>query len=191
MRGAWPKKCRIFVASRVVLNPPPREICVLDSGLLIRIKQLVKVDDQWALLDGMMQCVKSGEICFPRQVASELTGQRWPDAPGAWVGHAKGLVCHREPGDACVAQVLATTPDLIDADATGQEPADPYVVAMALDLGLLYPTCRIMVASDDRVDRPPLKMSVKTACTRLQIEFCEPPEFLTWVAGRLPGPTTA
>jgi hypothetical protein len=173
------------MVSREVLDPPPSRICVLDTNLLIKIKQLVKVDHQWELLNGMLHYVKVGEICFPRQVATELTGQQWPDAPDAWVGHAKGWVLHREPGDACVAQVLALTPDLIDPDATGLEPADPYVVAMALDLGTVYPTCSVVVASDDRIDRPPLKRSVRTACERLRIDFWEPPEFLAWVATRI------
>jgi hypothetical protein len=173
------------MVSRRILDPPPNEIFVLDTALLIKIKQLVKVDEQWALLDAMMQHVRAGEICFPRQVATELTGQRWPDAPGAWVGHARGLVCHHEPADGCVAQVLAMTPELIDPDATGVEPADPYVVALALELCGLYPSCRVMVASDDRVDRPPVRLSVKTACDRLNIEFCEPAPFIAWVRGRM------
>lgn len=122
------------MVSRRVLDPPPDEIFVLDSGLLIRLKQIVKVDEQWSLLEGMMGYVKAGVICFPRQVATELTDQKWPDAPGAWAGHAKGWVCHREPDDAHVAQVLACARELIDPDASGPEPAGPYVVAMALDL---------------------------------------------------------
>jgi hypothetical protein len=173
------------MVSRVILDPAPAEIFVLDSAVIIRIKQIVKVDDQWAILDIMMDCVRSGEICFPRQVATELGGQRWPDAPGAWVGHAKGLVCHREPGDACVAAVLASTPDLIDPDAVGSEPADPYVIAMALDLRDTYANSRIVVASDDKIDRPSLRMSVKTACARLQVEFIEAAPFIDWVRARL------
>jgi hypothetical protein len=173
------------MASRTTLEVPPERIFVLDAGAVIRVKHLVKVDEQWAILDTMMICVRSGEMCFPRQVATELSDLKFPDAPGAWAGHAKGLVCHREPQDESVARVLETTPDLIDPDATGAEPADPYVVGMALDLVVLYPASRICVASDDKVDRPPLRMSVKTACDRLGIEFCEPEAFIGWVRERL------
>jgi hypothetical protein len=173
------------MASRSIIDPPPEQIFVLDTGAVIRVKQLVEVDEQWAILDTMMSCVRSGEMCFPRQVATELSDLKFPDAPGAWAGHAKGLVCHREPEDGCVAQVLATTPDLIDADATGAEPADPYVVGMALDLRSLYPQSQIRVASDDKVDRAPLRMSVKTACERVGIEFCDAESFITWVRQRL------
>lgn len=168
------------MATRAILDPPPVLVVVVDSSLLIKIKTLVKVDDQWALLAWMMELTKGAVICFPRQVAAEMAVARYPDAPGAWAGHAKGLVCHREPGDGCVSQVLSLTPDLIDADATGPEPADPYVVAMALDLGVLYPDCRVVVASDDKVDRVPLKSSVKTACERVGVEFWEASEFLAW-----------
>jgi hypothetical protein len=173
------------MATRSRLDPPPRQIFVLDAGAVIRVKHLVKVDEQWAILDTMMSCVRSGEMCFPRQVATELSDLKFPDAPGAWAGHAKSLICHREPEDEYVARVLSSTPDLIDPDATGPEPADPYVVAMALDLLGVYPPSRIQVASDDKVDRPPLRMSVKTACDRLGIDFCEPEEFIGWVRQRM------
>jgi hypothetical protein len=176
------------MATRSLLDPPPQQIFVLDAGAVIRVKNLVKVDDQWAILDTMMSCVRSGEMCFPRQVATELSDLKFPDAPGAWAGHAKSLVRHREPHDHCVARVLSSTPDLIDPDATGPEPADPYVVAMALDLLSVYPASRVLVASDDKVDRPPLRMSVKTACDRLDIGFCEPEEFIGWVRQRLAFP---
>ena len=175
------------MVSRRVLDPAPGAIFVLDSSLLIRLKQIVKVDEQWSLLDAMLQLVQVGVVCFPRQVPSELTGQKWPDAPGAWVGHAKQFVCHREPDDGCVANVLSVASELIDADATGPEPADPYVVAMALDLRAVYANARIVVASDDKINRLPLKLSIKTACGRLHIEFCEPPPFVEWVRAQAPG----
>lgn len=178
------------MASRPILDPPPAEIFVLDTGVIIRVKQMVKVDEQWGILETMMNCVRSGEMCFPRQVATELTEQKWPDAPGAWAGHAKALVLHREPLDGFVAQVLEKTPDLIDPDATGGEPADPYVVGMALDLRTVYSNSRVVVASDDKVDRPPLRMSVKTACDRLGIEFCEAVRFIEWVRERLSASST-
>jgi Domain of unknown function (DUF4411) len=179
------------MASRRVLDPAPDEIYVLDSCLLIRIKRIVKVDDQWPLLAAMLDLVRSGSLCFPRQVATEVADQRWPDAPGAWVGHAKDHVCHREPADGCVSQVLAAAADLIDADATGPEPADPYVAAMALQLKSVYANTRVVVASDDKVDRLPLKLSLKTACDRLGIEFCEPEPFLAWLRGRINGESPA
>lgn len=181
------------MVSRRVLDPPPDEILVVDSCLLIRLKKIVKVDEQWSLFAAMLDLVRGGSLCFPRQVATEVADQRWPDAPGAWIGHAKEFVCHREPGDGCVSQVLATASELIDADATGTEPADPYVVAMALELQSVYANSRIAVASDDKVDRLPLKLSLKTACDRLGIEFCEPPPFVEWVRDRSNGasPTTS
>ena len=63
------------------------------------------------------------------------------------------------------------------------------MVAMALELRSVYRNSRIAVASDDKVDRLPLKLSVKTACDRLGIEFCEPPPFVEWVRGSSDGAT--
>src|ERR1700733_9489190 len=98
------RKYRKYMVSREVLDPPPTHICIIDSSFLIRIKSMVKVDEQWALLAWMMERTEAGEICFPRQVSAEMTVAKHPDAPGAWAGHAKGLVRHREPSDASVAQ---------------------------------------------------------------------------------------
>jgi hypothetical protein len=179
------------MVSRKILDPAPDEIFVLDSCLLIRLKKIVKVDEQWPLFTAMLDLVREGSLCFPRQVATEVADQKWPDAPGAWVGHAKEFVCHREPGDPCVSQVLAAAAELIDADAIGPEPADPYVVAMALDLRATYANSRVAIASDDKVDRLPLKLSLKTACDRLGIEFCEPPPFVEWVRERANGSSPA
>ena len=79
--------------------PAPAIICVVDTSILIEFKTLVKIDDQWDVLAQMLKLVEDGSLTFPRQVAKELQEVRFPDAPGAWIGHAKGKICHPQPDD--------------------------------------------------------------------------------------------
>lgn len=76
------------------LDPPPALICVIDTSVLIELKKLVKMDDQWELLTIMVGLVEVGSLTFPRQVAAEMQAVRYPDAPGVWMGHAKVKVRH-------------------------------------------------------------------------------------------------
>lgn len=64
-------------------------ICVVDTSVLIEFKRLVKIDEQWSLLTRMLTLVEDGSLTFPRQVSKELQAIKFPDAPGAWIGHAK------------------------------------------------------------------------------------------------------
>ena len=72
-------------------------VCIVDTSVLIMLKRLVKIDDQWDLLLRMTELVRSGHLAFPRQVAKELAYGQYPDAPGAWIGSAKRDVCHPQP----------------------------------------------------------------------------------------------
>lgn len=160
-------------------------VCVIDSSVLIKLKRIVDLDDQWDLLLHMTEQVQSGQLCFPSQVAKELAAVQYPDAPGAWIGSAKRHVCHAQPSEETLRQVLAVAEQLVDAEATtsGREVADPYVVAMAHEISHRYPRCRVAVATDDHVDRLPSKLSLATACNRLGIERWTPDQFIAWTTG--------
>jgi hypothetical protein len=145
-------------------------------------KSMVKIDDQWSRLIHMSDLVRAGALTFPRQVAKELANGQFPDAPGAWIGYAKRDVCHPEPAEETLVKVLEVAPNLVDFEATAdREVADPYVAAMALEIESRHNGCRVIVATNDIVDRLPLKLSLLTACTRLGIEVCSPEDFIAWV----------
>ena len=57
-------------------------------------------------------------------------------------------------------------PDVIEEDAEN-DPADPYVLALALQLWRENEAEECYVVTEDNVDRVPLKISIRTACTRL------------------------
>jgi hypothetical protein len=87
---------------------------------------------------------------------------------------------HGEPSDDSLAEVLNAAPNMLDPDAS-IEHADPYVVAMALEL-TAEPDFDVIVVSGDRVDRPG-HTSVVTACGRLQVRTATVDAFLGWVRG--------
>jgi hypothetical protein len=173
-------------ASRSVLFPPPL-IVIVDTSCLIAFKRLVRIDEQWALLVRMSDLVRSGALAFPRQVAKELSYGQHPDAPGAWVGNAKGDIRHPEPREETLVAVLQVAPQLVDYEATAdREVADPYVAAMAVELVERHRGCRVAVATDDAVDRLPVKLSLRTACRRLTLEVWSTADLVAWVRGEEP-----
>lgn len=61
------------------------------------------------------------------------------------------------------------------------EPADPYIVAMALQIRDSNPGCAVYVVTTDRIDRMPPKESILTACNRLDLQCSTPEEFVAWL----------
>jgi hypothetical protein len=160
----------------------PPLICVVDTSALIHFKQEVGLDEQWELLMRMHGLVVGGALAFPRQVHKELIGARFPDAPGVWVGAANKLVCHPQPSDDTMARVLEVASELVEVNLLpDREVADPYVAAMALELTDRHPDSRVVVVTDDVVDRMPLKISLRTACGRLSLQQCGLGPFVDWV----------
>ncbi len=168
---------------------PPSLVVTVDTSVLIAFKGLVKIDDQWGLLMRMSDLVSAGAITFPRQVVKELAYGQYPDAPGAWIGNAKREVCHLQPREETLVKVLEVAPNLVDYEATAdREVADPYVAAMAHEVETRHNGCRVVVATNDVVDRLPLKLSLRTACERLGVEVWSAEDLIAWVKdGTEPG----
>ena len=158
----------------------PAVIAVIDTNVLLDFKKVVPVDQQWDLLMAMNKRVGAGSLSFPRQVANELTTVKHPDAPGAWIASAKHSVQHPEPTETTLVRVLQVAADLIEAD-NPNEVADPYVLAMALELTERHPTSLVVLVTNDVVDRMPVKISLRTGCQRLGVATCQAPALLRWL----------
>ena len=163
--------------------PLPFElVCIIDTSALIKFKRMVDINEQWDLLLHMTALVERGCLAFPRQVVRELAYGEYPDAPGAWIGSARRVVRYPQPSEETLREVLAVAEQLVDTEATSDlEVADPYIAAMACEIGRRYPGSRAVVATDDYVDRLPAKLSLATACRRLSIDRWTPEEFIKWV----------
>lgn len=122
----------------------------------------------------------NGTHRFPRQVVREISAIRFPDASGAWLVGVAPLMTYPQPGDETLARVLTSAPDMLDPDAE-REPADPYVVAMALELQGRAAS-EVFVVSRDKIDRPG-STSVVTACGLLGLRARGVDEFIEWVSG--------
>jgi hypothetical protein len=168
-----------------VTNPEQRRLVVLDSSVVIHLKQVLKVAEQWPFLLRLTRLVEAGVVGWPRYVRKEVAEGQYPDAPGAWIAGQEAQP-FPEPEYDSVAEVLAVA-QVVDAEAE-DEVADPWVVAMALELRDRHPDCRVVVASDDVVDRLPVKESVGTACERLGLDLWSCEDFVRWVDDRGPSP---
>lgn len=76
------------------------------------------------------------------------------------------LVFKVGPTDETMRRVMAEAGEVIGDDRE-EETADPYVLAHALELE--NEGHEVVVVTEDRVDRMPLKLSMVTACGRLAL----------------------
>jgi hypothetical protein len=152
---------------------------VLDTQMLIAIKKNLGPADQWDLLVRLAELVQAGYVTYPRQVVRELAIARHPDGPGIMaIGEARSR-CYPEPSDDSLATVLGVAPGLFDPNEERNQ-ADPYVIALAWELDDRYPSTRVVVATENTVDRGSLQ-SPGTACELLGLERLDWQGFLDWV----------
>ena len=92
------------------------------------------------------------------------------------------LTLPHEAEFASVQRVLAKARDVIDPDKT-HEDADPYVLALALDLAARSVDVRI-VTEEPPVSRATKRISIPMACSRLGLKYCDARAFLEWIKAR-------
>lgn len=89
---------------------------------------------------------------------------------------------YAEPSDETLVTVLDTAAELVDVEATDdREVADPYVAAMAVEIAQRNVDCDVVVATNDIVDRMPVKLSLGTACSRLGLKCWTAEQLIDWV----------
>ena len=129
----------------------------------------------------MTPLVESGRVTIPVHVERELRPDApHPDVPAAWA-FAKARLgrVRREPSPERVRSVLSVFPRLVDPDKE-REDADPYVVALALELKDAGHD--VVVVTHDVTDRAPVDTSIKTACDHFGIEVMDLEEFRAAIA---------
>jgi len=154
---------------------------ILDSSAIIQIKHLIPPSAQWDIFKKLEELVISGIIAMPQQVISEVKTDSHPDVPGAWVsGIKKHLKYPLDPDSKFVRLVMSEVGDVVDKDK-GKEEADPYVIALALQL--MSDNWSITVVTEDvkdrihRHDNRQGKRSLKSACEIMEIEVCQTIDF--------------
>jgi len=88
-----------------------------------------------------------------------------PDTPTRWISYCRKKA-ERKAELQLVREVLGVAPEVLDSDSP-HEPADPYVIALALGLrGGLLSGLEVTVVTEDRKDKP-RKVSLATAAGML------------------------
>lgn len=154
-------------------------VWLLDSSSLIRIKSHVPGAKQWALLKAMESMVADGTLTFAKQVKDEVTGLLHPDAPGVWAAGVYHLMAYdADPGIAYVKHVMGTeAAAVVDPDKTTED-ADPYVIALALELMAMGHDVRVV--TNDQNDTP-ARIAMSKACDITGVDWCGLEEFLVAV----------
>jgi hypothetical protein len=128
-------------------------VWVIDSSSVIEIKQ-VPPALRPQVVHHMDQMVAQGRLVYPPQVLEELKRYAPPrnlmsDPAYAWAKKNDQQGCHPELLLNEAKMILNAHPDLIEPEATGKDPADPYVIALAQKLQLAEQDARI-VTNDTR-----------------------------------------
>jgi len=130
-------------------------VWITDSCSLIQLKTIPHAIRGLIVthLDGL---VAADRLVYPKQVLAELKGYApskglATDLPYTWAKGHETVACHPDPLMLEAKLVLKAHRDLIEADAiaSGKDPADPYLVALAQKLRVQGVDARI-VTDDHR-----------------------------------------
>ena len=143
------------------------EAWVIDTSSVIAVTEgLIPRPQMPRVYARLGALVEKGSLFFPRQVYDELDrysnpNATQPDLPYEWARQHLEQATRLGTDYGLVKMVLAAVPDVLDKDkARGVEEADPYVLALALQLVDSGHSTRII--TQERHDRPD-RMSMTTA----------------------------
>ncbi len=116
---------------------PP--VWVIDSSSLIEIKFGVPLVLRARVLGHLDKMAADGLLKYPSQVLGELkryapSKKLKTDLPYAWAQRNESQACHPDLLLEEAKAILNDHKDLIEPDKPGPDPADPYVIALALKL---------------------------------------------------------
>lgn len=148
---------------------------VLDSSAAINfIKVLVPEELQPEFWNQLLALVRQGQLVFPSQVWSEVGDVENPDALARWARDARSVLGRLPaPDDATVSMVVRDHPDILES-RSGRDPADPYVIALALERASVG--YAVSVVADDGGDRA--THGIRKACEDFGIPCVMAAEFV-------------
>lgn len=152
----------------------PFSVWVLDTSAIIAVKQHIPLAEQQRVYGALSQLLNLGQIAYPKQVLDELGRYAEEDLPLQWANAHHNEIQYTDPPWNLIQYVMQQAGDVVDPDKE-QEDADPYVLAMALELQSRE--LNVAVVTEDRRDRP-THIAMATACQRLGLPSQRMTEFL-------------
>jgi hypothetical protein len=141
------------------------DVWVIDTSSLLGVREQFGKSNETKLLSSLDRLVEAAVLFFPPEVLAELErgSAAGADPPLLWARRNRGKAEKKADWET-VKAVLRVAPDVLDPDIPDEQ-ADPYVVALGIDLqGLgIYQTT---IVTDDRKDKP-TKLSLATAAGML------------------------
>jgi hypothetical protein len=137
------------------------EVWIIDSSSIIAVREQVSRVHERKVFNALSSLAAASRLCWPPEVTQEVETALIADSAVAWV-RALRVPGERTAKLETVKSVLQKAPLLVDPDAT-REQADPYVVALALEIAsddFFAPLATII--TEDRRDKP-TKLSLATA----------------------------
>lgn len=131
----------------------PTEVWVVDSSSIIAVKEQVGRAHEVKVFRALTSLSTKSQLFWPPEVTQEVEAARIADSAVHWV-KARREASERSPKLETVKAVLLKAPSVVDPDST-REQADPYVVALALEMGSgdLFPP-KVTIITEDRKDKP-------------------------------------
>jgi uncharacterized protein DUF4411 len=152
--------------------PQPVVVWVFDTSSVCEIRREFQNTVKAAVFQRLSRMVSDGLLIYPPQVVDELErgaeDKTKPDAQLQWAKENAPNACYQaDSGWDEIAEILAQVPTILDPDKdSGEEEADPYVLALAVRLRAAGIDARIV--TQERKDIP-TKMSLNTAAGLLGV----------------------
>lgn len=151
--------------------PSAGEVWVIDTSSITEIRRRLTRADQVTVYTSLTLLVTGGHLVFPAEVLDELKRGSNPsssreDLPFEWCKSVAGTAS-LNPSLVTVKEVLGQVPDVLDPDKPrGAEEADPYILALAVELKRNGQDASII--TQDKTDKPK-KLSLSSAAGILKI----------------------
>ncbi len=108
-------------------------VWVLDSSAAINFKRHIPEEQRARFWPWLLNFVRRGELIFPQQVWEEVGNVELPDDLARWAEEARGLIGSLSAADdSLIGELVGRFPNLAKG-APERDPADPHVVALAVE----------------------------------------------------------
>lgn len=136
---------------------------VIDTSSIAEIRRSVQNKQKRHVFECLTKLVQDGVLFFPKEVVKELARKADPESPDAqyeWARTVERAATATPVPYETVREVLAHVPRVLDPEKEGADEADPYVIAVGLEL---QRTGRRVVVVTEENKETPTKMSLRTA----------------------------